>query len=270
MLDVNGTRLYYEDTGGGGEPIVFSHGVLWNCRMYDKQVEALRGRYRCIAYDHRGQGQSDVPRVDVIDMETLYADAVALIEKLGVGPCHFVGLSMGGFVGMRLAARRPDLVRSLVLMETRAEAEAPEKVRRYRLLTTIVRWVGVRPVVDRGMNIMFGRTFMSDPARAADRDEWRRRLLKTRRDIYRAVNGVIYRQGVEGELSRIRVPTLVMVGEEDNTTGLQDAQRIQQGVPGAELVHMPRCGHTSTVENPAAVNDILTRFLASTAARQTG
>ncbi|MGZ3459308.1 MAG: alpha/beta fold hydrolase, partial [Archangium sp.] len=166
FLDVNGTRLYYEDTGGSGEPIVFSHGLLWSGRMFDKQVPALKDRYRCITYDHRGQGQSDVWKVNTVDMETVYADAVGLIEKLGVGPCHFVGLSMGGFVGMRLAARRPELLRSLALLETTADPEPAENVPRYKLLNFVMRWLGPRLVAKQVMRIMFGRSFLEDEARA--------------------------------------------------------------------------------------------------------
>src|SRR5688572_30136086 len=96
MLTVNGTQLYYEDSGGSGEPVVFSHGLLWDTRLFDKQVGALRNRYRCVSYDHRGQGRSAVPPGPVVEMETCYEDAVQLIQRLGLVPCHFVGLSMGG------------------------------------------------------------------------------------------------------------------------------------------------------------------------------
>jgi pimeloyl-ACP methyl ester carboxylesterase len=261
MLAVNGTELYYEDTGGSGPPIVFSHGLLWSTRLYDPQVDALRGRYRCIAYDHRGQGRSAVPPERVISIETLYQDAVALIEKLGVGPCHFVGLSMGGFVGMRLAARRPELLRSLVLVETSSEPEPVANVPRYTLLNFIAKWVGLRPVVDPVMRIMFGRSFLTDPNRAEERALWRARLMENRRDIWRAVNGVIQRQGVAHELPNIRVPTLVIVGEEDVATVPAKAERIHQLIPGSSLVRLPRGGHSVTVEEPALVNAALGTFL---------
>lgn len=260
-LDVNGTRLYYEDTGGPGEPLVFSHGLLWSGRMFDKQVAALKDRYRCITYDHRGQGQSDVWRVDTVDMETVYADGVGLIEKLGVGPCHFAGLSMGGFVGMRLAARRPELLRSLVLMETSADPEPAENVPRYKLLNAVARWFGVGVVASQVMPLMFGRTFMEDPARAEERAEWTRKLKANRRDIWRAVNGVIYRKGVYEELTRIRTPTLVLVGEEDVSTKPARSERIHALIEGSRLVRMPRGGHTSTVEEPQLVNAALQGFL---------
>src|ERR1700690_2721745 len=113
LLDVNETSLYYDDTGPGstGETLVFSHGLLWNTSLFAPQIEAFRGRYRCIAWDHRGQGRSAPDHRNCIGMELVTQDAIALLERLAPGPVHFVGLSMGGFVAMRVAARRPELVR---------------------------------------------------------------------------------------------------------------------------------------------------------------
>src|SRR3546814_3434728 len=82
--------------------------------MFAAQTAHRQGRYRVIAYDHRGQGRSADDAATSISMETVYADAVALIEALKLGAVHFAGLSMGGFVAMRLGARRPDLIRSLI------------------------------------------------------------------------------------------------------------------------------------------------------------
>lgn len=170
-MRLNGADIYYEDTGGDGAPIVFSHGLLWSGRMFDAQVAALRDRYRCVTFDFRGQGQSAVTP-DGYDMDTLSHDAVALIEALGIAPCHFAGLSMGGFIGMRLAARRPALLRSLILLETAADAEPPANVRRYRQFLFVERLLGPGAVAGRVMPVMFGRSFLSDPLRDAERAEW--------------------------------------------------------------------------------------------------
>lgn len=260
-IEVNGTELYYEDSGGSGVPVLFSHGLLFDTRLFDPQVSALRGRWRCVAYDHRGQGRSaDDPRRS-IDIETVTADAAALIAALRLGPVHFCGLSMGGFVGLRLGARRPDLLRSLVLMETSAEPEPAENVPRYRRLNLVARWLGLRLVAGRVLPILFGRSFLGDPTRAAEVREQRRRLVANRRSIWRAVSGVIEREGVLDELARIRVPTLVMVGEEDVATVPAKAEAIQAGIAGATLVRIPRAGHSSSIENPAAVNAALEAFL---------
>jgi pimeloyl-ACP methyl ester carboxylesterase len=83
--------------------------------MWRFQVAAFRDRFRCVAWDHRGQGRTEVTDTGY-DMDTLADDAAALVAVLGIAPVHFVGLSMGGFVGMRVAARRPELIRSLALM----------------------------------------------------------------------------------------------------------------------------------------------------------
>ena len=258
-IDVNGARLHVEDSGGGGPPIVFSHGLLLSSRLWDAQVEALKGRFRCIRYDHRGQGESADTADRSIAMDTCAADAAALVEALGAAPCHFVGLSMGGFVGLRLALRRPELLRSLALLETSADPEP--HVAKYRLLNLVARHVGIWAVVDRVMPILFGRSFLADPSRAGEVAAWRERIRGNRRTIWRAVNGVIERRGVHDELSSVRVPTLVVVGEEDVATVPAKAERLAAAIPGARLVRIPRAGHSSPVEAPGAVTAALGEFL---------
>lgn len=265
-IHVNGANLWYEEHGTGPEAVVFAHGLLWSGRMFDAQVAALADRYRCITFDFRGQGRSEVT-AGGYDMETLSDDAAALIERLGCAPCHFVGLSMGGFIGMRLAARRPELIRSLVLMETSADPEPAENVPRYRMLGGVVRVLGrlgMRLVMGRVMQIMFSRTFLADPACEAERRIWRERGMDNHpRGINLALQGVIEREPVYDELGRIAVPTLVMVGDEDVATVPAKAERIHAAIPGSRLVVIPGAGHTSSVEQPAFVNAALEEFLGS-------
>jgi 3-oxoadipate enol-lactonase len=263
-IELGDTTLYYEDTGAGstGETIAFSHGLLWGTELFAPQIAALRGRYRCIAWDHRGQGRSAADHRHTIDLETVWLDAVMLLDRLIAGPVHFVGLSMGGFVGMRMAARRPDLIRSLTLVETSADPEPRENVGRYRTLTRVVRLVGPKLLQGQVAPIMLGKTILTDPAR---RDEVKRysALMSRRRDIWRAVNGVMDRPGIQHELARITAPTLVVVGEEDVATPPTKAERIARGIAGARLVRIPHAGHSSTVEEPAAVTAAMETFLSA-------
>lgn len=261
FLSIRGVQLYYEDTGGPGEPIIFSHGLLWNSRLFSRQIEALKGRYRCIAYDHRGQGRSTAPPGKSIDLRTVYEDAVAFIQALGLAPCHFVGLSMGGFVGLRVAARHPELLRSLVLLDSSADAESLWDLPRYWLLTATTHWVGLRPVVDRIMSLYFGQTFLKDPARAAEREELRRQLVSNSRDVWRAMRGVVTRRSVKEELSRIETPTLILVGEEDGVTTPELAELLHTRIAGSRLVRLPHVGHMSNLEQPELVNAAIYRFL---------
>lgn len=257
----NGVELAVEDSGGSGTTVLFSHGLLYSLRMWDAQIAALRSHFRCIAYDHRGQGQSETPLTG-LDMDTLTDDAAALIAQLGIGPVHFVGLSMGGFVGMRLAARRPELVRSLALLDTSARPLPPENVRRYRLMEWIARWIGLWPVVGRVMAIMHGESARQDPARAEDLRRWRQHLLRLDRvSTPRAVDGVLQAEDVLPLLSRIRCPTLVMVGEEDTALVPARSEEIAAGIPGARLVRIPRAGHMSPIDAPEAVTTALRAFL---------
>ncbi len=257
----NGVELAVEDSGGSGTTVLFSHGLLYSLRMWDAQIAMLRARFRCVAYDHRGQGQSEAPPTG-LDMDTLTDDAVALIAQLGIGPVHFVGLSMGGFVGMRLAARRPDLVQSLTLLDTSARPEPPHSVPRYRRMEWVARWIGLWPVVGPVQAIMHGQSARRDPARAHDLRRWRQHLLQLDRvAVPRAVEGVLQREGVLPLLPRIRCPTLVMVGEEDTATVPARAEEIAAGIAGARLVRVPRAGHMSPIDAPEVVTSAIHAFL---------
>jgi len=261
-IEVNGTRLYYEDTGPGstGETIVFSHGLLWGTELFAPQIAALRGRYRCIAWDHRGQGRSASDHRESIGMELVWQDAVALLEALGVGPVHFSGLSMGGFVALRMAARRPELVRSLILIETSSDPEPLDNVPRYRLLTRVVKLLGTRVVRARVAPIMLGKTILTERSRHAEVKRFTA-IMTRRRDIWRAVNGVIDRAGIHDELARITAPTVILVGDEDVATPRAKADKIAAAIRGAKVVGIPRAGHSSAVEEPAAVTAAIEAFL---------
>jgi pimeloyl-ACP methyl ester carboxylesterase len=264
MLDLGDTSLYYEDTGPGstGETIVWSHGLLWSTVLFAPQIAALRERYRCIAWDHRGQGQSASDDRHHIGIELVTGDAIRLIEKLAPGPVHFAGLSMGGFVGMRIAARRPDLVTSLILLETSSEPEPVENVPRYRLLSKISRVIPLSWLASRIGPIMLGASFRSDPARKAEVKS-AVQTMTARKDIWRAVAGVVDRPGVTHELAHITCPTLVVVGEEDTATVPAKAELIASHIAGAKLVRIPKAGHSSSIEEPAAVTAAIADFLAT-------
>lgn len=261
-VEVNGTRLWVEDTGPGplGETIVMSHGLLWSSEMFRPQIDHLRSRYRVVAWDHRGQGRSDDDARRTIGMELVTDDARAVIAALGLGRVHFLGLSMGGFVGMRIAARWPDELRSLVLLNTSCEPEPRANVPKHVVLGTVAEKLGLGLVADRVMPIMFGRATLSSPDGEEVRRVWREKLIANRPSIVRAVRGVTWREGIEHLMPAIRVPTLVVIGDEDAATIPAKGERIHREIAGAKLATIPRAGHSSTIENPAAVNAALDAF----------
>lgn len=262
-LDVNGARLWVEEHGSGEQAVVFCHGLLFSGRMYEAQVNALKAQYRCITMDFRGQGQSDVTR-DGYDIETLYHDAVAVIEALNAAPCHFVGLSMGGFVGQRIAARRPDLLKSVTLIATAADTEPAANVPKYNMLGMITRLFGPGPVMGRVMPIMFGKSTLTDPARAAEVKRWRNAIAgNNRTGIYRALQGVIHRAPVFDELPSITTPTLVLSGEEDVAVVSARSRQMAELIPDAQFITIPKSGHSTSIEQAKVVTDHIASFIAA-------
>lgn len=258
---VNGARLFYEEMGSGPGTIVFSHSYLVDSHHFAPQMQSLRARYRCVAFDHRGHGRSEVTEAGY-DMENLYSDAVKLIEALKCAPCHFVGLSTGGFIGMRIGIRRPELLNSLILMDTSADPEPQENFKQYKLLMFMVRWIGWRPVIGKVMPLFFGKKFLSDPSRRNEVKEWKARIKSShRKAMVKFGLGIFGRAGVYEELPKIQIPTLMIVGEEDIPTPVEKAKRIAAKIPGAKLVVIPHAGHLCTVEEPAAVTAAMEEFL---------
>jgi 3-oxoadipate enol-lactonase len=261
-IEIRGVRLHYEERGTGTETVVFAHGLLWSSEMFEHQINALQQRYRCIAFDFRGHGRSSVPR-DGYDIDTLTGDAVALIKTLECAPCHWVGHSLGGFVGLRLAVQRALLLRSLTLLNSSASRQRLADIVRYRLLGAVGRWQGIELVAEHVMRVAFGRPFLEHPEYAATRDVWRQRLVANDREgISRALAGVLARRSFDDQLGRIAIPALVVAGELDKDVPLADVQRLHRGIAGSTLVVFPHVGHTTPIENPTAVTEALDAFLA--------
>ena len=259
--------IAYDDTGAPhGRPdaptIVFGHGLLFSGWMFRRQIDALRDDYRCVTIDWRGQGQSPHARAGY-DMDTLTDDAVGLIDRLGTAPVHWVGLSMGGFVGMRIAARRPASIRSLVLLNTSADREPLRSAVQDLLLAQLYRWAGIALVQRQVENILFGAAFRNAPEGRRLIDEWVMKLAEIdRRGIAAAVTGVLTRKAVSHELCRITAPTLVIAGEHDKAIPVVRGRRIAQAIAGARFEIVPRAGHSSTLEQPEIVTALIRNFLA--------
>jgi pimeloyl-ACP methyl ester carboxylesterase len=260
-ITVNGVRLHYEELGEGAETVVFSHSYMADSRHFEPQMHALRDRFRVIAYDHRGHGQSEKVATP-FGMQDIYADGVALIEALELGPVHWIGLSTGGFVGMRIAIHRPELLRTLVLMDTDAGPEPWSNRLRYALMFAVVRRLGMGPLMGEVMKAMFGPTFLKDAARRETREHWKQVMRDG--DVPAGIafgNAIFARDDVRPHLGSIRTPTLVIHGEHDRALPLRRGRELAAGIPDARLEVIPRGGHLCSVEEPDAVNRALLDFL---------
>lgn len=254
----DGISLYYE-VSGLGPPIVLIHGFLCDGSLFTHQVAVLERTHRVINIDLRGHGRSG-PSESPYTLYDLVDDVVAILDAEGVATAIWMGLSIGGFISLRAALTRPERVRALVLIDTDAGPETAWNKLKYATMKGVLQTMGVRYVVPAVMPIMFGKTTRrSRPELTGD---YYQRLQNLRvKSICPGVDAIIRRDDIVGRLSEIKVPTLVIVGEEDKTLPLWKSRRIVNGIPDAEFALIPQAGHVSAIENPAPVTDAVTRFL---------
>lgn len=262
-LSLNGVKSYYEDEGNGKETLIFGHSMLFNLRMFDQQVEYLKNNYRCIRFDFRGHGKSESP-VDGYDLDTLTEDAVELIKVLNCGPCRFIGFSMGGMVALRAALKYPDLINSLILIDTSSEHEPDSGMLRNKIMLFIARYFGLKPLANKVMNMFFGNHFLGNPDKKEIRTDYKKHFTANDRiGIVKAVKGVLFRKGITDKIRKIEQPTTIMVGEKDQLTRLDKAEILHASIDNSVLKVIPRAGHMSPVEEPEIVNTLIENHLES-------
>jgi 3-oxoadipate enol-lactonase len=262
-ITVHGCPLFYDDSGGHGPPVLLLHGLLFDGRMFDEQVAALRERYRCIRMDFRGQGRSG-PAARGFQVEQQTADVLALLRALDVSAAHLVGLSMGGYVSMRIAARHPDTVLTLTLLNTGAGAHPPGKYPEHLALASLARVLGPgQPRVAAALeHSMYGQAFRTDPATDVIRRQWRARWASAHvPSVLHTLAGITKRPDIHPELPDITAPALVMTGRQDAHHPPRDAHQIVEGIPGSSYLELDGVGHSATIEAPGEVTAAIGQLL---------
>jgi len=254
LIRANGVELFYDLTGPEGAPVVaFSNSIGGTVEMWDAQVRALAGRYRCLRYDTRGHGRSEVADRHV-GIEDLADDLAGLLDALGIGKAHVAGLSLGGMTAQSFAARYPDRIGSLVLMATSAHLPHGWDER-----IAFVRDKGMGAIVEVVMGRWFTPAFTeAHPEKVA---LVRERFLKTDPRGYAACCGAIRDMDLRASNAAIAAPTLILAGADDPATPAAMMEEIRSRVRQAELVVLPQTAHILTVEQPERVNGYLSAFL---------
>ena len=255
-IQANGIRLYYELAGPADAPVVMlSNSLGTRLEMWDPQVHALAERYRVLRYDSRGHGRSDAPDGPyTIDM--LADDALGLLDALGIERAHFCGLSKGGMVGQVLGARHGERLISLALCAT--AAHMPQRQvwdERIRVATE----QGMAALADGVIGRWFTEAFRREPSIVVDRV--RQMILDTPPHGYAACCAAIRDMDLRDLITGIRVPTLVIVGEDDPATPPEKAREIQNLIPGAQLEVIPDAAHLLNIEQDVAFDAALTSLL---------
>jgi pimeloyl-ACP methyl ester carboxylesterase len=247
----DGVRLYYQ-LHGQGLPLILTHGASWDHGQWAPQVAALAPQYRVIVWDVRGHGQSALPPGPV-DADDFHRDLVALLDHLALPRAVLGGLSMGGHISLRAAARHPERAAALILIGTP--------------FTNSYNWYErlFVPVNRLSQRLMPMSTIARSQARAmSDRQEVRAYAQATAgqlsHDRWVRLWNAVTRMESRADLPRIACPTLILEGENDWLTHRQQAE-LAASIAGAQHRIIPDAGHATNLDNPEAVNRAIAEFL---------
>jgi pimeloyl-ACP methyl ester carboxylesterase len=257
------TLSYFDSAPGDtrASVLVLIHAFPLGAGMWEGQARALPAGWRLIAPDLRGFGGSTIDAPDDDPSIADYAgDVEDLLHELHVTSAAIGGCSMGGYVALALARRAPDLIRALILIDSRAGADTPEGRANRRGMLALLDREGPSGVARDMMPKLLGRTTLSE---RPDVEPFVRRLVKQQSAA--AVRGGIQRMMTRPAsadvLETLTAPLLIVVGEEDTLTPPEEARAMAALQPNAELVVLPRAGHLPNLEDPETFNQTLHAFL---------
>ncbi len=260
-VSTNGIEMYYE-RNGSGEPLLLVPGLLFGAEHWRPQIDALASDYDVIAVDLRGQYHTTTTDDQAdYDMWNQTEDVYGLIQALDLAPVHYAGLSMGGFIGMRMALKRPEALRDLILIDTQSHAEDEEKVAMYAAMREILRAGQFDAVAPALPASFFCDDFIANQSDQVD--AWLARLRENNHEgSAHASQGVDERDDITDRLGEIKLPTLVAHGTEDVPIEIERAEEMTSLIPGARFVRIEGAGHQSNVDHPNEVSALIRDFLA--------
>jgi len=258
---VNGVVLHHRVSGDAGKPaLVFSNSLGTDFRIWHRVIDSLDGSVPTLVYDKRGHGLSDIGRTPY-SIEDHVDDLSGLLDRLGIGRAVICGLSVGGIVALGLAARRPDIVKGLVLCDTAHRIGTTES---WNARIATVEKSGIAAIAEGILKVWFTPTFRADRRRELDGC----RAMLTRQPVegYVATCAALREADYTAAARAIAVPTLCVVGDQDGSTPPALVRSMADLIPGARLEIIENAGHIPCIEQPAALTALLRRFLAAHAA----
>jgi 3-oxoadipate enol-lactonase len=258
--EINGAEIFYTDIGDKtATPIVLIHGFPFNCDMWKPQIDLLKTTFRVVAYDVRGHGRSEVGDGQYT-IEMFVDDLIGLLDYLRLEKVVLCGLSMGGYIVLRAAERNPERCRALILCDTTSNADSNEaKLRRAASIKT-VKSSGVKSYAEEFPKaVLSQQTFL----KRTDVVEIVRKMILSNSTIgiCGALLALAARTETTSSLPKISVPTLILVGEEDNTTPPELSEKMHHLIPNSELRIVSNAAHLSNLENSEEFNGHLIGFL---------
>jgi 3-oxoadipate enol-lactonase len=254
-VQLNTIQLYYE-IHGAGQPLVFIHGLGSSTRDWETQVSEFSKSYQVITFDLRGHGQSDKP-AGPYDMAMFSADLAGLVQTLGIGAAHVVGLSLGGAVALQFALDYPAHIKTLTIVNSAPTLGDPAHARQeVERRVSIVQQLGMRAMGEALSQNLFPR-----PEQASLREIFVERWAENDPEAYTHATRSMLGWDVTDRLSALQCPTLVIAADQDYSPVAVKEAYVKR-IPNAQLVVMADAHHAVPMEQPEQFNTVLRRFLA--------
>lgn len=254
IIDANGVGLHHADQGPeDGPAVMFANSLGTDLRLWDALLPLLPQGLRLIRYDKRGHGLSAAPP-GPYSIAGLAEDAAGLIEGLGLRDVVFVGLSIGGLIGQALAARRPDLLRALVISNSAAKIGTSAM---WRERIAAIRDGGLGVVAAPTMERWFSPEFRATPQLAL----WQRMLERQPADGYIACCEAIAAADLRDEAKALQLPVQLIAGSLDGSTPPELVRTTAEMIPDSRFAEIDGAGHLPCVEAAGDYARILTGFL---------
>ncbi|MES1924039.1 alpha/beta hydrolase [Salinisphaera sp. T31B1] len=255
-IQANGQRLFYTDTGGDKPVLLFSHGLHMDHEMFAPQIDALADRYRCVAWDERGHGQTG-PATARFSYYDSADDAAALLDALDIPSAVWVGMSQGGYLSLRAALTHPERIAALVLIDTQARPEPAERIDTHQKTLAMWREHGFTDAMaDNTAQRILGEDFADT---AYWQDKWRG---FTADNVYYLYDTLDTRDDISDRLGEIDIPALVIHGTDDRAITLERARDMADRLPRSTFVTIEGAGHAANLTHAEAVNPHIEAFLA--------
>jgi 3-oxoadipate enol-lactonase len=257
-IKVNDLQMNYEFSGKKRAPVVvLSHSLASSLMMWNPQMDALTPHFQVLRYDLRGHGKSDVTPPPYA-LELLAEDVIGLLDALNIDRMHFVGMSIGGMIGQSLALNHANHLRSLALCDTASIIpQEAQPIWQERINKT--RTKGMEAQVEETMERWFTPSFLKKGSPIVE--IIRKQVLATSVEGYIGCAEAIRRLNYLDRLSEIKVPTLILVGEDDPGAPVSASQAMHERISNSKLVILPSARHLSNVEQAEAFNAALLTFL---------
>jgi len=255
FAELNGQRIRFDDSGGDGPPVIFSHGFLMDREMFAPQVDALAPEFRVITWDERGFGETEFDGNPFTYWDSA-GDCLGLLEHLGIERAVLAGMSQGGFLSLRAALLAPERVRALALIDTQAGVEDPERLPAYRQMQQT--WLDVGPVDE--LTAAIAGLIIGDPIHSAP---WIEKWKGLGRESMQAPADCLFeRDDISERVAEISCPAIVFHGTADQSIEIERAEELCRALSGcAGVVRVEGAPHASNLTHPAEVNGPLLDFL---------